>query len=85
MVVCKMEARLEYAHVAYTFFCTFGAYLHAKSVLSNKISASELSRKFIVGWACGISIARVCTVLVFFCILMWLTVVIVAVSPRRDF
>ncbi len=30
-----------------TRFCTFGADLHAQSVLSNKISASELTRKFI--------------------------------------
>ena len=44
-VVCKMEAQLNYIHIAYTFFCTFGADLHAQ--LINKISASELSRKFI--------------------------------------
>ncbi len=36
-------------------FCTFGADLHAQSVLGNKISASELRRKFIksvllAGW-----------------------------------
>ncbi len=28
-------------------FCTFGVVLHARLVLSNKISASEISRKFI--------------------------------------
>ncbi len=45
----KMEAQLEYVvHVAYTFlFCTFGADLHAQSVLINKMSALELSGKFI--------------------------------------
>ncbi len=31
------------------FFCTFGTDLYAQSVLTNKISASELSRKFIKG------------------------------------
>ncbi len=31
----------------HTHFCTFGTNLHAQSVLSNKISASELRRKFI--------------------------------------
>ena len=46
-VVCKMEALLEYVRVAYTFFCTFGADVYAQSALINKISASELSRKFI--------------------------------------
>ncbi len=46
-VACKMEAQLEYVHVAYMFFCTLGADLHAQSVLVNKISASELSRKLI--------------------------------------
>ena len=28
-------------------FCTFGSDLHAQSVLSNKISASDPSRKFV--------------------------------------
>ena len=41
----------------HSHFCTFGADLHAQSVLVNKISASELSRKFIkecvVGWEVG--------------------------------
>ncbi len=32
-----------------TPFCTFGADFHAQSVLSDKISAPELSRKFIKG------------------------------------
>ena len=40
-------SRSEYAHVAHTFFCTLGADLYAQSVLINKISASELSRKLI--------------------------------------
>ncbi len=31
------------------FFCTFGANLYAQSVLIDKISASELSLKFIMG------------------------------------
>ena len=48
-VVCKMEAQLEYIHNAYTFFCTFGADLYAQSVFINKISALELSWKFIKG------------------------------------
>ncbi len=34
-------------HTLHTHFCTFGADLCAQSVLSNKISASELRRKFI--------------------------------------
>ena len=42
-----MEARSKYVHVACTFFACLGADLHARSVLSNKISASELSGKFI--------------------------------------
>ncbi len=46
-VVCKAEAQLEYIHIAYTCFCTFGTDLPAQSVLINEISASELSRKFI--------------------------------------
>ncbi len=31
-------------------FCTFGADLHAQSVIVNKISASELTRKFTKSW-----------------------------------
>ncbi len=34
-------------YTLHTRFCTFGADLHAQSVLINKISASEISRKFI--------------------------------------
>ncbi len=41
-----MEAQSECLHVAYMFL-TFGADLHAQSVLINKISASELRQKFI--------------------------------------
>ncbi len=57
-VVYKMEAQLEYilhcTHYIHVF-CTFGTDLYAQSVLINKISASELSRKFIesallAGW-----------------------------------
>ncbi len=49
----KMEAQSEHAHVAHTlFFCTSGADLHAQSVLINKISSSELSRKFIKEVCC---------------------------------
>ncbi len=40
-----MEAQLEYA--SHTHFCTFGTDLYAQSVLIDKISASEFSRKFI--------------------------------------
>ncbi len=47
-VACKMEAQSEYVHIAHTFFfCTFGADLYAQSVIIHKISASELSRRFI--------------------------------------
>ena len=38
-----MEAQLEYAHIA----CTFSHAWRAQSVLSDNISASELSWKFI--------------------------------------
>ncbi len=34
-------------YILHTCFCTFGADLHAQSMLINKASASELSRKFI--------------------------------------
>ncbi len=34
-------------HILHTRFCTFGTDLYAQSVLSNKISASEISQKFI--------------------------------------
>ncbi len=41
-------AQLEYVHIpCCTRFCTFGADLYSQSVLINKISASELSRKLI--------------------------------------
>ena len=46
-----MEAQSEYTHVAY-HFRTLGTHLYAQLVLVNKISASELSRKPIVGWVC---------------------------------
>ena len=42
-----MKAQLEYVHVMQKFLARFGADLHAQSVLSSKISASELRRKFI--------------------------------------
>ncbi len=45
MVACKIEAQLEYVHVAYTF-CMFGTVLYAQLALINKISASELNWKF---------------------------------------
>ncbi len=47
-VVCKMEAQSEHLRVAHTpFFACLAPNLHAQSVLSNKISASELKRRFI--------------------------------------
>ncbi len=43
-----MEAQLEYIYTMHArFFCTFGADLQCQSVLINKISAMEFSRKFI--------------------------------------
>ncbi len=42
-----MEAQSEYAQVGYMFFARLSAELYAWSVLVNKISASELSRKFV--------------------------------------
>ncbi len=50
MVVCKIEAQLECAHVAYTVLHVWAPDLYAQSVLHDKISASELRKKFIVGW-----------------------------------
>ncbi len=48
MVIYKMEAQLEYVpRTLHTRYCTFGTDLHAQSVIINKISASELTRKFI--------------------------------------
>ncbi len=46
-VVCKMEAQLEYTHIAHTFLHVWHLNLYAQPMLVNKISASELSRKFI--------------------------------------
>ena len=43
----KMEAQSEHVHVAYTSLHVFGADLDAQSAISNKISESELRRKFI--------------------------------------
>ncbi len=62
-VACKVGAQSEHAHVARTFFATFGADLHAPSVIGSEISASELRRKFIesallVGWESNLSEAR---------------------------
>ncbi len=42
-----MEAHLEHAHVAYALFPRFGTDLHAQSVLSDRVYASELRRMFI--------------------------------------
>ncbi len=43
MVVCEMEAQLQYgAHCMHIFFGTCGADLYARSVPINKISALEL-------------------------------------------
>ncbi len=44
-----MEAQSEYVHTAYTFFARSAPACNAQSELSNKISASELSRKSIKG------------------------------------
>ncbi len=46
MVVCKMEAQLKYRYIAYTFL-QFGADSCAQLMLINKISALELSWKFL--------------------------------------
>ncbi len=42
-----MEAWSEHVHVACTFFARLVPILYAQSVLSNKISGSEIRRKFI--------------------------------------
>ncbi len=43
-----MEAQLEYTYYTlHARFCAFGASLYGQSMIINKISASELSRKFI--------------------------------------
>ncbi len=45
--------------IEYTFFFTFGADLYVQSVLSNKISASQLSRKSIKSeWLVGAELYR---------------------------
>ena len=41
-----MGAQSEYVHVAHTFLAHLAPLLYAQSVLRNKISASELRRKF---------------------------------------
>ena len=41
-----MEAQPEYVHVARTFFARSAPICYAQSVLINKVSASEVSRKF---------------------------------------
>ncbi len=41
------SALSEYVYTLRTCFCTFDTHLHAQSVFINKLSASELSRKFI--------------------------------------
>ena len=56
---CKTEPNQQWWHAKWKFsrnmytlrtrFCTFGADLRAQSVLINKISASEISRKFVKG------------------------------------
>ncbi len=43
-----MKAQSEYVHIAHTFFF-FAPTWHAQLALTNEISASELSRKFIKG------------------------------------
>ncbi len=57
----KIEAQLEYAHVLYTFFARLCADMYASSVLINKTSESELSRKFVnsalsVGFSLSLSL-----------------------------
>ncbi len=42
-----MEAQSEYVHAARSVFARLGADLHAQSERIDKISASELRRKFI--------------------------------------
>ena len=53
-----MEVQVGHVHVAYTFLARSTPALHARSVPSDKIYASELSRKSVkgalfVGWACA--------------------------------
>ena len=42
-----MEAQSEHVHVAYTLLHVLATILYPQSVLIDKISASELSRKYI--------------------------------------
>ena len=46
-VACKLEARLEYMHVAYMFFARFVQICMLSRGLSMKISVSELRKNFI--------------------------------------
>ncbi len=48
-VACKMEARLEYIHIAHTFCARVAPICTLGRCLLTKISASELSRKFAKG------------------------------------
>ncbi len=43
----KLSWRIQYIPIAYTFFARLALICYAQSVLINKISASELSRKFV--------------------------------------
>ena len=43
----KWKLSLKCVHIAYNVFVRFGTDLHAQSVLIDKVSASELRRKFI--------------------------------------
>ena len=47
VVVCKMEVQLKYTHIAYLFFARLAPICMLSRVPIIKISASELSRKFI--------------------------------------
>ncbi len=46
-VACRNGSSVGILYTLHTRLCTFGADLYAQSVLTNKNSASELSRKFI--------------------------------------
>ncbi len=46
-VVCKMKAQSEYVRVAYTFIARLAPTCMLSRCFVNKISASELSQKFI--------------------------------------
>ncbi len=45
-VACKMEGQSEYIHIAHTFFARLVPICVLSQCLSDKISTSELSRKF---------------------------------------